>query len=111
MTDVAPQNSQHEKVEAERCDYFNRFLAMKEGSAEHKFGCQIASFTVLLCDDYSVDLNLVNGEADDAPYLDVHFRDGDQEVETFIRCDKLEGTYKFYDSYEKRELVLILERA
>jgi len=109
--DELPTNSQREKISATKCDYFNQFLAMKQGSSEHKKDSQIASHTVLLCDDYSVDLNLINGDKESGPYLDVVLFDGGEEVQTLPPSrTKLEGTYKFYDSVEKRELSFVIER-
>jgi hypothetical protein len=110
--DELPTNSQREMIDANICDYFNKFLAMKKGSTEHKKDAQIASHTVLLSDSYSVDFNLVNGDKEAGPYLDVVlFDDNGQEVQTLPpERTQLEGTYKFYDSVEKRDLTLIIQR-
>jgi hypothetical protein len=106
-----PTNAQRETIDAATCDYFNKFLAMKKGSPEFKRDRQIASKTVLLCDDYSVDFNLVNGDKEAGPYLDVVLFDGGEEVQTLPpERTQLEGTYKFYDPVEKRELTLIIQR-
>jgi hypothetical protein len=106
-----PTNSQVEKIDASTCDYFNRYLGMRVGSKEFKKDQQIASQTVLLCDSYSVDFNLVNGDDEAGPYLDVVLFDDGEEVQTLPPTRiQLEGTYKFYDSYEKRELTLIIKR-
>ena len=111
-TDELPTNAQQETIDAATCDYFNRFLAMKKGSPDHKRDRQIASHTVLLSDTYSVDFNLVNGDSEAGPYLDVVlFDDNGEEVQTLPpERNQLEGTYKFYDSVEKRELTLIIQR-
>jgi len=110
-TDELPTNAQRETIDAATCGYFNKFLAMKKGSTEHKRDAQIASRTILLCDDYSVDFNLVNGDKEAGPYLDVVLFDGGEEVQTLPpERNQLEGTYKFYDSVEKRDLTLIIQR-
>lgn len=110
-TNELPTNAQRETIDAATCDYFNKFLAMKKGSTEHKRDAQIASKTVLLSDDYSVDFNLVNGDNEAGPYLDVVLFDGGEEVQALPpERTQFEGTYKFYDSYEKRELTLIIQR-
>ena len=109
--DELPTNSQRETIDADTCDYFNKFLAMKKGSPEYKRDRQIASHTVLLCDEYSVDFNLINGDKEDGPYLDIVLFDDGEEVQTLpVSRGQLEGTYKFYDSIEKRELTLIIQR-
>lgn len=106
-----PSNAQREKIDAATCEYFNSFLAMTSCSTGHKKNYQIASKTVLLSDNYSVDFNLVNGDDEAGPYLDVILFDDGEEVQT-LPPDRtqLEGTYKFYDSVEKRELTLVIER-
>jgi hypothetical protein len=109
--DELPTNTQRETIEAARCDYFNTFLAMKTRSVAFKKNSQILSHTVLLSDAYCVDFNLVNGDDEAGPYLDVILFDEGQEVQVLPpERTKIEGTYKFYDSFEKRELTLILER-
>lgn len=109
--DELPTNAQRETIDAATCEYFNRSLAMTRGSDEFKKDRQIASKTVLLSDNYSVDFNLVNGDDEAGPYLDVVLFDDGEEVQTLPpERTQLEGTYKFYDSYEKRELTLIIQR-
>lgn len=110
-TDELPTNAQRETIDAATCNYFNRFLAMKKGSPEHKRDAQIASKTILLSDTYFVDFNLVNGDKEAGPYLDVVLFDDGEEVQTLPpERTQLEGIYKFYDSVEKRELTLIIQR-
>jgi hypothetical protein len=107
----APQNSQHEKVSPARCTAWNRLLKRKTGSPDYKKDAEIEKFNVALCDSYNVDFSIVNGDKESGPYLDVVLYDDDQEVQTLpASFEKLEGTYKFYDSVEGRELVLILEK-
>ncbi len=110
-TNELPTNAQRETIDVATCDYFNKFLAMKKGSPEYKRDAQIASKTILLCEGYSVDFYLVNGDDEAGPYLDVVLFDSGMEVQTLPpERTQLEGTYKFYDSVEKRELTLIIQR-
>lgn len=100
-----------EYIDASTCNYYNRFLAMKVGSSEFKRDSQIASHTVLIQDNYSVDFNLVNGDELSGPYLDVVLFEDAIELQTLPASrTRIEGTYRFFDPTEERELVLEIRR-
>lgn len=75
-----------------------------------KYNAQVASVTVILCDNYSVDFNLINGNLEDPPYLDVVLFDNGQEIQhldpVFVT---LNGVYKFHDRHGKKDISLTLK--
>lgn len=70
---------------------------MKNGSKEYKRDSQITSATILLDNNMSVDFNLVNGNSDSGPYLDVVlFDENGCEIESLPPfAEKMEGSYSF----------------
>ncbi len=86
-----------EKLPSSQIAFYNRFLAMKQGSKEYKRDCQISSATILLDNNMSVDFNLVNGNSDSGPYLDVVlFDENGCEIESLPPfAEKMEGLYSF----------------